>query len=236
VLQSRVHLNHDVSYFVHLSRWLLQGRTLGTDLLDGNLPMVWALFMPSAALVQLNLLDEPSAVRLVFWVYFLISTALLIGVLSRLECRDRARSAGWVVAFVLIATLGPGFSFGQREHACVCSRCRTLPRPCCGCRAGRVSAVHCGFHRCARRHRFSLKPYFLAVPALVELLLLARLGWRSLLVRVESLVFGLTVLVYVVTAALLIPDYLKFTIELTPPPTGHTILQLSRPPERYIQS
>jgi hypothetical protein len=38
----------------------------------------------------------------------------------------------------------------------------------------------------------------------VELLLLARLGWRSLLVRVESLVFGLTVLAYVVGAALII--------------------------------
>jgi hypothetical protein len=24
-----------------------------------------------------------------------------------------------VIAFVLIATLGPGFSFGQREHACI---------------------------------------------------------------------------------------------------------------------
>ena len=47
---------------------------------------------------------------------------------------------------------------------------------------------------------FALKPFFLAIPALVELLLLARLGWRSLLVRVESLVFGLTVLAYVVAA------------------------------------
>ena len=57
-MQSRVHLNHDVSYFVHFSRWLLQGRALGTDLHDGNLPMVWGLFMPAAALVQSNLLDE----------------------------------------------------------------------------------------------------------------------------------------------------------------------------------
>ena len=93
-LQSRVHLNHDVSYFVHFSRWLLQGRALGSDLLDGNLPMVWGLFMPSAALVQLNLLDEPTAVRVVFWAYFLVSTALLIGVLSRLESRERAASVG----------------------------------------------------------------------------------------------------------------------------------------------
>jgi hypothetical protein len=108
-----------VSWFVHFSRWLLQGRALGTDLHDGNLPMVWGLFMPSAALVQSTLLDEPSAVRVVFWTYFLISTALLIAVLSRLESAQRAASVGWVVAFVLIATLAPGFSFGQREHASV---------------------------------------------------------------------------------------------------------------------
>ena len=118
-LQSNVHLNHDVSYFVHFSRWLLQGRQLGSDLFDGNLPMVWMLFMPSAALVEWHVLDEPSAVRMVFWAYFLISTSLLAGVLSRLDVRDRAASVGWLVALVLIATLGPGFSFGQREHACV---------------------------------------------------------------------------------------------------------------------
>jgi len=216
LLQSRVHLNHDVSYFVHLSRWLLQGRTLGTDLLDGNLPMVWALFMPSAALVQLNLLDEPSAVQLVFWVYFLISCALLIGVLSRLDCRDRAASAGWVAAFVLIATLGPGFSFGQREYACVLFGMPYLAAAVLRLQGGqslrRSITVSIGV---LAGIGFSLKPYFLAVPALVEMLLLARLGWRSLPVRVESLVFGLTVLVYVVTAGLLIQDYLKSTIELT---------------------
>jgi hypothetical protein len=62
---------------------------------------------------------------------------------------------------------------------------------------------------------FALKPYFLIVPALVELLLLVRLGWRSLFNRIESLVLGLTVIGYVLAAALLLHDYLRFTIELT---------------------
>ena len=48
-LQAGVHLNHDVSHFVHFDRWLLQGRTLCSDLFDGNLPMVGVLFMPRAA-------------------------------------------------------------------------------------------------------------------------------------------------------------------------------------------
>lgn len=215
-LQSRVHLNHDVSYFVHFSRWLLQGRQLGSDLFDGNLPMVWMLFMPSAALVEWNLLNEPSAVRMVFWAYSLISTALLVGVLSRLEVRDRASSVGWVVALVLITTLGPGFSFGQREHACVLFAMPYLASAVLRLEGGPVPRnsilVLVGL---LAGIGFALKPYFLAVPALVELLLLVRLGWRSILARTESLVLGLTVLVYVVTAGLLITDYLNTTIELS---------------------
>jgi len=214
-LQSGVHLNHDVSYFVHFDRWLLQGRTLGDDLFDGNLPMVWVLFMPSAALVQANLLDEPSAVQLLFWTYFLLSAMLLIYVSLRLRRHDRAASVGWVAAFVLIATLAPGFSFGQREHACVLFAMPYLATAVLRLEGGevpRASILICiGL---LAGIGFALKPYFLAVPALVELLLLARLGWRSLLIRVESLALGLTVIVYVVTAGLLLHDYLKFTIDL----------------------
>jgi hypothetical protein len=195
---------------------LLQGRTLGSDLFDGNLPMVWMLFTPSAALVQANLLDEPSAVRVAFWAYFLISTALLIGVLSRIDGRDRAGAVGWVVAFVLIATLGPGFSFGQREHACVLFAMPYLAAAVLRLQGGPVPRnsilVVVGLFAGIG---FALKPYFLAVPALVELLLLARLGWRSLLIRIESLALGFTVLAYILTAGLLIPDYLKTTIELS---------------------
>jgi hypothetical protein len=214
-LQSGVHLNHDVSYFVHFDRWLLQGRSLGSDLLDGNLPMVWILFMPAAALAQWGLMDEPAAVRLLFWVYFLVSTALLISVLSKRRSTDRWSSAGWVIAFVLIATLGPGFSFGQREHACILFAMPYLATAVLRLEGGqgpRLSlAIAIGL---LAGIGFALKPYFLAIPALIELLLLWRLGWRSLLVRVESLVLGFTVLVYIVTAALLLSHYLKTTIDL----------------------
>jgi hypothetical protein len=172
--------------------------------------------MPSAALVQWNLLSEPTAVRTVFSVYLLISTALLVAVLSRLECAQRAASVGWVVAFVLIATLAPGFSFGQREHASVLFAIPYLAAAVLRLEGGQITrkplAICIGV---LAGIGFALKPFFLAIPVLVELLLLARLGWRSLLVRVESLACGLTVLAYIVAALLIIPDYLKFTIGLT---------------------
>lgn len=214
-LQSVVHLNHDVSYFVHFDRWLLQGRSLGSDLFDGNLPMVWMLFMPAAALAHWGLMDEPAAVRLLFWVYFLISTALLISVLSQLRSTDRWASAGWVIAFVLIAALGPGFSFGQREHACVLFAMPYLATAVLRLQGGQGPSLSMSIAvGLLAGIGFALKPYFLAIPALIELLLLWRLGWRSLFVRVESLVLGFTVLAYVVTSGLLLWDYLSTTIEL----------------------
>ena len=216
LLQSRVHLNHDVSYFVHFSRWLLQGRTLGTDLLDGNLPMVWALFMPSAALVQSNLLDEPSAVQLVFWAYFLISTALLISVLSRLETRTALLRSGWVVAFVLVATLGPGFSFGQREYACVLFGMPYLAAAVLRLQGGQILrrsiAICIGV---LAGIGFALKPYFLADPgaggvaaagkARVAILARSRRESRVRPHRARVRRGGRSI----------IPDYLKFTIGLT---------------------
>ena len=153
-LQSRVHLNHDVSYFVHFARWLLQGRALGSDVLDMNLPMVWVVFTPSAALVQLGLLTEPSAVRLTMWIYFLVSTALMFRVQSGFDAPEKAAATGWKIAFVLVATLAPGFSFGQREHL---SLLFAMPYT----RHGRPSIAgnegagqgHCCVHRRACRHR-----------------------------------------------------------------------------------
>ena len=213
-LQSHVHLNHDVSYFVHFDRWLLQGRSLGADLLDGNLPMVWLLFMPAAGLVEAGWLGEAAAVRLVFWLYTLLALALMLAVLARLHESKGAASTGWIVAFVLVATLAPGFSFGQREHACVLFAMPYLASAVArleGRELPRALALGIGL---LAGVGFSIKPYFLAVPAAVELVLLARLGWRSLIARAESLVLAFTVLAYVVACALMLGDYLAYMLAL----------------------
>ena len=91
LLQSHVHLNHDVAWIAHSARWLLRGQTFGTGVLDPNPPMAWFLSMPAAGLAELGLMPEPSAVRLVFWGYFFVSAALLFRVLSVAE-RSRAFS------------------------------------------------------------------------------------------------------------------------------------------------
>jgi hypothetical protein len=213
-LQSGVHLNHDVSWIAHSARWLLQGGSFFSDVLDPNPPMAWFLSMPAAALTNFGLLAEPAAIRLIFWTYFVVSAALLFHVLSHVEPREHAASIGWKAGFVVMATLAPAASFGQREYvsvlfampylAAAVLRLQGLRGP------GQALCVAIGL---LAGVGFAIKPYFLAVPLLVEGLLVARLGLRSLF-RIESLALGLTVLCYVLTVVVLVPQYLELTVPL----------------------
>lgn len=215
-LQSQVHLNHDVSWFVHFPRWLLQGRSLGVDLHDGNLPMVWGVFLPASALAEASLLSEATAVRLVFWAYFLLVGWLTSTVLFKDKSVEQSAAVGWITAFVLVATLTPGFSFGQREHVSV-----LFLMPYLAMATVRLGGGHPGRLRlliCVgvlAGVGCSIKPYFLAIPGLVELLLLARLGWEALLTRAESLSLATTVALYVLGSLVFLGDYLRFTIGMT---------------------
>jgi hypothetical protein len=206
MLQSSVHLNHDVSWIAHTARWLLEGRRFGIDVIDPNPPLIWWLSLPSAALAKWGVVGEPLAVRLVFWAYFLASTALLFAVLAHLERRERASSIGWRVALIGMATLAPAASFGQREYLSVlfampylASAAVRLQGPTAIRRSVLVSVgILSGIG-------FAIKPYFLAVPLLVEGLLVARLGWRSLF-RTEPLSIGLVVAVYLILIFVLVPQ------------------------------
>ena len=213
-LQARVHLNHDVSWIAHSARWLLDGRSFGTDVLDPNPPLIWWMSLPAAALANSGLLDEPAAVRVVFWSYFLISATIFFRVLADVDPRDRAASMGWWACFLIMATLAPGFSFGQREYLSVLFAMPYLASACVRLQRFQNSdrLVYAAVGLLAGIG-FAIKPFFLAVPLLVEGLLAARLGWRSLF-RLESVVLALTVLAYVLAVLILVPQYVTFTLPL----------------------
>lgn len=214
-LQSGVHLNHDVSWIAHSARWLLEGRRYGIDIVDINPPFAWWMSVPAALLVKMQLASEPLAVRLVFWTYFFISAALLFVVLAHLERREHAASIGWRIAFIAIATLAPAASFGQREYVSV-----LFAMPYLAAAALRLQGGTPGLNRTVYAAigllagiGFAFKPYFLAIPLLVEGLLVARLGWRTAL-RTEALAMGLTILSFALLVVLLVPQFLEFTIPL----------------------
>lgn len=213
-IQSSAHLNHDVSWIAHSARWLLEGRRFGIDVVDPNPPLAWWLSMPAALLVEFRLLNEPLAIRLVFWAYLLTSTALLFAMLSPPQQRETAAATGWRIAFIGMATLAPAASFGQREYLSVLFAMPYLATAAArldgAVQIRRTLLVAAGL---LAGIAFAIKPYFLAIPLLVEGLLIARLGWRSLL-RAESVTIGLTIIGYLALVVALVPQYLEFTIPL----------------------
>lgn len=206
-LQSGVLLNHDVSWIAHSARWWLDGATFGAQILDPSPPMAWILSLPAAVLAELELMNEAAAVRLVFWTYFVFAAILLFFVSRHLDPKESAATIGWKLSFIVSATLTPAFSFGQREYLSV-----LLAMPYLACAAALLqgnSSVTIATRIAAgilAGLGFSIKPFFLAVPFLVEVLIVSRFGWRSIL-RPDAVAIGITVLAYGLGVLLLMPDY-----------------------------
>jgi uncharacterized membrane protein len=214
LIQSGVLLNHDVSWIGHSARWWLRGATFGTDILDPSPPMAWILSLPAAVIAESRLLDEPAAIRLTFWIYFGVCTGLLLQATRFLRKDDTETSAALMGAFIVAATLVAGFSFGQREYlsalfampylACSVVRLqgeRSIPSTMCV-----VIGVIAGIG-------FAIKPFFLAVPLLVEFYLAVRRGWR-ILFRPEALAIAITVFLYGAGTLLLMPEYVRMALPL----------------------
>ena len=170
--------------------------------------------MPAAAVANAGLVGEAMAVQVLFWSYFLLSAVLLHRVLRDSGPNDRGASIGWQASFIVMATLAPGFSFGQREYVSVLLAMPYLASA--TMRLQRIEGpdrlVYAGVGLLAGIG-FAIKPFFLAVPLLVELWLVTRLGWRSIF-RLESVVLAATVVVYLLALVVFTPQYLTFTLPL----------------------
>jgi hypothetical protein len=212
-IQAAVLLNHDISWIVHSSRWLLRGAEFGLDVIDPNPPLAWWLSMPAAFLAEHGLASEPTAIRAVFWAYFLGTFALFVRVTSQFAPAHRSTAVGWQIGFLVMLALAPAASFGQREYlsvlfampylATVSLRLERQPvRLSVAVVVGILAGIGFGF-----------KPYLLAVPLLLEIYLVARTEVRSIL-RAESLAMGTTLACYAGLVLLLCPQYFSHAIPL----------------------
>jgi hypothetical protein len=192
-------LNQDVAAVLSFAERMVGGERLYTDLIDVNPPLVFLLNLPPAWLASVTPLDGVQALLLC-----LLAFSGLVGWMCwRLSPPRGAAEAAMMLALLPLALLLAGYDFGQREQLMAAAALpylflaerRVEGRGFGVAGAGLVLAMP-GQLRGAGRGPgrllvagavllaaigFALKPHFLAVPALVEAVVLLasarRHGW-----------------------------------------------------------
>jgi hypothetical protein len=175
-------INHDVAALLDVSGRWLAGERLYIDVIDENPPLTFIVHALPALTAKLL----PGGATFWFTVW---AVAGIVG--SFLACRrlvqvvpsaDHALTEGLLPPVLLfLFTVLPNEHFGQREHLMFVASAPYLLASMArveGVATTRVAAIAIGL---AAGIGFALKPYFLAIPASVELYLLIRRGWRATL-------------------------------------------------------
>lgn len=207
LLQSNTHLNHDLSWILESAARMARGAEFGRDIIAANPPLAWFLALPPTGLAGLFGLDPVFIFRL----YTAATLALCLGFVwwfQRGQDRDDESGVVLLLATGYLLFIGCYRDFGQREHLAF-----AYSLPYLLLAAGRLEgrrfrpgvAVAAGL---AAGLGFALKPYFLAVPLLVELLVL--LWHRSLRVVFRPEVWALAgaIAAYLLAVLLVTPAYL----------------------------
>ena len=206
-------LNADAGAMLRFAERMLDGEALYRDLIDFNPPMGYWLDLIPAGLAKTGLGSA------VFWFIALCLLAVAVGALLALRIlapllNDTERRLLALTGAITLL-VRPGESFGEREHlmlALILPYGALAVRAVAGLpdekRALRVFAAVIAFIGIAQ------KPQFALLGAMVELLLLVRLGPKRWFTRPETWLFLLLGLMYVGATAALYPAYFRDMLPL----------------------
>ena len=199
-------MNHDVAYYVNAVERLLDGARLYRDLIDVNVPTIYAVMaLPIWLSRHLGI-----ASTLGFNVFVLISAALSTWAVYGAARRVIPDSGILPDIFAGVLLIGflvtPGFDFGQREHLAAMALA-----PYAVCRAGlRPFLPGVGFRAAigiAAGIGMALKPHLGLVVLGMELALFLRRGWRVWRPGLETVLLVLTGASCAAATLAFLPEY-----------------------------
>ena len=201
-------INHDVAAILDVSTRWVGGEKLYVEVIDENLPLTFVVH----ALPVLTAKILPGSVA--FW----FTAWVVAGVFaSFVACRrlvrlvpsaDHALTAALLPPVLLfLFSVLPNEHFGQREHimfvACAPYLIASMARA-EGVVLTRGAAVAIGL---VAGVALAMKPYYLAIPAAVELYLLFRRGWRATLTDLIPWSIGLAAVAHLVSMYTIFADF-----------------------------
>jgi hypothetical protein len=203
-------LNHDVAAVLDFSARWIAGEPLYTRLLDPNPPLIFVLNLLPAYLGTHTAVGAIIALQACI---LLMGAAVWWLALQMRQREDEGPTErSFLDAVPVFILLGAGYDFGQREHLMILG---ALPYLLLAARRAVAEPVP---HRFAvavlAAVAFAVKPYFLAVPGLVELYVLSLLGWRAYLRDPMPWVMAAIWAIYLASLPILFPDYLNVILPL----------------------
>jgi hypothetical protein len=203
-------LNHDVAAILDFTQRWIGGEPLYTRLLDPNPPLIFLLNLLPAYIGTHTVVD--AVVALQACILLLGAAVWWLALRTRRRGDEGPVERSFLDAAPVFVLLGAGYDFGQREHLMTLCAVPYLFL------AARRARGEPGSHRFAiavlAAAGFALKPYFLGIPALVELYVLTSLGWRSYLRDPVPRVMAAVWAIYLALLPLLFPDYLRVILPL----------------------
>lgn len=196
-------LNFDVSWLLYMSQETQAGKTPYVDMLAVNPPLILWLNMPSVFFAKMTGLGIGIAFKIYIFSLIAMSLALVGHILRRLKL-----PYGAVTLLVLTYALAilPEINFGQRSHVML-----ILGLPYIFTVVARAQQINLPtwlllFSAVMAATGFCIKPYYVFVPALLELYLLFALGVATFRRPEPYIMFGFAVL-YLVSVFIFTPGY-----------------------------
>ncbi|MFC3027671.1 MULTISPECIES: hypothetical protein [Roseomonadaceae] len=205
-------LNHDVAAILNFAERWVAGESLFRDLIDVNPPLIFVLTAIPALISRFTPLDIVTAWLLCVLCLCALSWWMCLRLRQRAEEGPVERAV--LDALIPLVLVMVAYDVGQREHLMALF---ALPYALLAARRAQGLATPRGLAlgvTVAAALGFALKPHFLAIPALVEVLVLAHRGPAAALRdRLPWLMAGIWLL-YLASLPLVFPDYLGFVVPL----------------------
>lgn len=203
-------LNHDVAANLDFTRRWIDGEALYSKLLTVDPPLIFVLNLLPAYVSKYTSLGAILALQLC--ILFLGAVVWWIAVRLRQHGEEDQTERYFLNVVPVLVLVGAGYDFGQREHLMVLG---ALPYLFLAERRARgLQDSHRYIVAILAAVAFAIKPYFLGIPALVELYLLFTLGWRLYLRDPVPWTLAAVWGIYLASLPLVFPDYLNIVLPL----------------------
>jgi hypothetical protein len=207
-------VNFDSSLILAVAQRWLGGERLYVDLIDVNPPLIFVLNLVPAGIAKLTGISGPVALVLSILAFIAVCVWLSLKLIPLVVSPERGMTRMILPPLLLYATvIFPGDMFSQREHLMtvplfpyvLLAAARVMGAPVPRTRAWTIAIL--------AAIGFGLKPYFLGIPALIELYILVQRGPKALRDPVPWIMLVLFV-VYPIATWIWLPQYFTDIVPL----------------------